>query len=742
MKTIALLTAICCWVTLCTLAQTSPYHYSVRAGVPAQLVYGISQDANGRLIIATDEGLFRYNGFHTKHFTAKGISSREITQMVRYGESFLLSNRSGQLLKLEKDKLKAVSLNGFTGDIRQLLVRGKELIITGSRYIHRFSLPELELKEQLEIPFIESTSTNAIHVLPYGNSFLALLNTGELINVKENEARTVPGVRGAQLSLYHQQVVILPAFLTAEPIITFSNSVFHNKGIVPRKGNLHVNQTRVIGKRLYVLTDNGIIVFNGGIGGKTQHWFSGTPVTDLFKDRAGNLWVATKGKGLLLVPADKHEIIYEGSLLSLIPGPKGSFFGGTLNGGIVQFSRSGKELKQFTNPINVQEAQFIYYDRVGQLLFSNTGLFSTQRGNALNQHNESLKGAARLTSGGVYLAKSNGVIFIPKTGPKTPLFGLTDSSKMELLRAEPARNLSLNEQRQEVAFCTVKGVFLHQPGTPVREITLNGKSLDAQALCWFHEELIIATTENELLRVRDGKVVGKKALSFGSGEFIVRRMLSDESFVYLLTENGMHRFKDLGKKTETLRELSGTEGIVMRDFALANGKLYVLTQNGVLYLPWNETEKADYSMVVYPVRGSKNLEYEIIDGIPHFPHGEKLIVVPFECVDLTGNHPFIVRYSLHYRREKGYWNALPADLEQLNLSYLSPGDYTIEFYLYDPVTGAKSDVQRQEFTVLYAWYNRPLLWWTVLFIAILTVAYLWRRSLLKERRKEANLPGQ
>lgn len=735
----ALLTIILICLSVVVLrAQVSPYHYNVRAGVPAQLVYCLSQDANGRLLIGTDEGLFRYNGFHTKHLIAKGISSKEITQLVRYGDVFYAANRSGQLLRLKDEKLTTVELDGFTGDIRQISVRGKILLITGSRYLHEYSLPDFELVKQLEIPFVDNPTTAALHAISYGNSYLALLNTGELVNVNENEARTIPGGKGVRLAMFNKQIVIIPASLTSDPVYTFSQTIFRNRGTLSKKGILRVNGSRVIGQRLYVLTDNGIIVYSGKINEKPSHWFPSTAVTDIFRDRVGNLWVATRGKGLFLIPADKHEIIYEGSLLSLIPGPAGTFFGGTLSGNIVQFGQSGKEIRHFSSTINIQEAQYLYYDKSTQLLFSNTGLFSVKKGEALNKANETLKGAARLRSGGIYLAKSNGVVFIPKPGPKTPIFGLSDSSKLVLLSSDPAKCLSLNEQKQSVAFCTVKGLYLHEQSSGLKEITLNGKPVDAQSLCWFKGELIVATTGNELLRVRDGKVVSRKELPFGSGEFVVRRMLADTEYVYLLTEQGMHRFKDAGKKTETLRELSGTDGIVMRDFALVKGKLYVLTQFGVLYLPWNESEKADYSMVVYPVRGSQNTDYEIVDGRIQFPYDEKLIVVPFECVDLTGNHPFIVRYSLKRAHEKGYWNALPADLEQLNLSHLSPGDYTVEFYIYDPVTGKKSSVQRQQFTVLYAWYNRPLFLWGLFVLVAVAVALLWRRSLLKERQKQVS----
>ncbi|MDH4471045.1 MAG: two-component regulator propeller domain-containing protein [Fluviicola sp.] len=716
-------------------AQVTPYHYTIRAELSSQLIYCLAQDSYGRLLIGTDEGLYRYNGFKSKHIIASGNSSKEITQLLAYEDGFLATNGSGQLLELKGDKLKVINLSGFRGDIRQLLIVKKELIITGSKYITVFSLPDFKWVSQEVIPYTEPEATVANHVLRYGKSRMAVLNSGELVNIDKGESRNIPNTTGKMLVTFGKQLVIVPSFMAEDPVYTYGDGLFRSWGTLLNKGNLRVNNAKVVGNQLFVLSENGVFVYSNKISKKPAHWFQGIATTDIFKDKSGNVWIATKGKGLLFIPSGRHEIIYGGTLLSIVPGPAGSFFGGTLDGSIVQFDRRGRELNTYASPINNQEAVFMTYDLYSNQLFSNIGLFAVGNPKAVNKTNEALKGVARLADGSVYLAKSTGVVFIPKPGKKTPLFGLTDSTKLQLLRSEPAKGIALNERNQEVAFSTVKGVFRRVGEEPYQEITLNGKSIDAQAITWFKNDLIIATAQHELLLVQNGRVMKRKDLSLNSGELFVLKMTATEGYVYILTEKGMYRFNDLDKNIEGLKELTGLDGLVMRDFAVVKDQLYIVTQRGVLFLTWKQSETMNYSLVLSEITGRKYDHYNYKDDRIQFPFDEKLIVIPFECVDLSGNQQFIIRYAIHTKRERGYWNALPASAEQLNLSHLNPGNYTVEFYLYDPVSQTKGPIQRKQFTVLYEWHNRPYLWWFIGILFAFFVGLTWRWSLRRERKK-------
>jgi hypothetical protein len=716
-------------------AQATPYHYTIQANLPGQLIYCLEQDQYGRLLIGTDKGLYRYNGFRSTHIPVSGNSSKEITQLVKYGNDFIAANRSGQLLHLKGDKLWVVPLKGFKGDVRNVSVAGKILTITGSKYISTFQLPKFALITQESIPYTEPEGTQANYVLKYGRIRYAVLNSGELVEIEEQASRNVPNATGKILVNFAKQLVIVPSYLSEDPVYTYYNGRFRNWGTLARKGNMRVNMARVIGNRLFVLSENGVFVYTNGMSKKPAQWFKGIATTDIFSDLQGNFWIATKGKGLLFIPSGRHEIIYGGNLLSIEAGPNGTFFGGTLNGSIVQFDNRGREVQTLSSNINNQEALYMYYDHLSNLLFSNTGLFSVKTAQVYNRVNEALKGAVRLSDGSVYLAKSSGVIYIPNAQRPGILYGLSDSSRFELLRREPAKNVVLNNRTQEVAFSTINGVFQRKGRGEVREITMEGRHIDAQAITWFGNDLVIATAQHEVLLVRNHRVIKRLDLSINSGELVVLKMLADKNYVYILTERGMYRFSNLNKPLEGLKELIGFDGLVMRDFALDKDKLFIVTQRGVLRFTWKQEQQMNYSLVLSEITGRKRKKYTYKDNRVQFPFDEKLIVIPFECVDLSGNQQFIVRYAIHTPKERGFWNALPASAEQLNLSHLNPGNYTVEFYLYDPVSQTKSPIQRKEFTVLYEWHNRPILWWFIAVLVAFFIGLTWRWTLLRERRK-------
>lgn len=716
-------------------AQTTPYHYTIQAHLSTQLIYCLEQDSFGRLLIGTDKGLYRYNGFRSQLINSSGNSSKEITQLLRYGDTFFATNRSGQLMQLNGDQLKVIPLAEFKGDIHQIAVTGTTLTITGSKLITTYKLPSYSLISQEPIPYTESESTNANSVLKFGKIRYAVLNSGELVEIEEGASRNIPNATGKTLVAFASKLVIVPSFLSEDPIYTYFGGSFRSWGTLTKKGNKRVNGAKVIRNRLFVLSENGVFVYTNQMSKKPAHWFAGVVATDIFEDAQGNIWIATKGKGLLFIPFGRHEIIYSGSLLSLEVGAGGTFFGGALNGSIIQFDSRGREINTFSSDINTQEALFLYYDSFADLLFSNTGLFSTRKSKAINRMNEAIKGVARLGDGSLYLAKSTGVVYIQNTTKSSAIYGLSDSTKFIVLRKEAAKSVVVNPLTQEVAFSTVLGVYCRKGNEPYREITLDGKSIDAQVITWFKNDLLIATEQHELLLVRNGRVIKQKDLSRNSGELFVLKMISTDAFVYMLTEKGMYRFSDIDKPLEGLKELMGFDGLVMRDFVVVKDIIYIVTQRGVLRLIWNQEEKMSYSLVLNELTGRKYKKYSYRDGKIQFPFDEKLIIIPFECVDLSGNQQFIIRYAIHRKKERGYWNSLPPSAEQLNLSHLSPGDYTVEFYLYDPVSQTKSEIQRKQFAVLYDWHERPFFWWFVGLLVAFFIGLTWRWTLQRERKK-------
>ena len=85
--------------------------YNVENGLPQNYVYSISQTANGALLIATGEGLVRYNGveFNTIH-TDSALSSSFVTGSIKTREGDIyMTHFNGEISKYENEHLSIIS---------------------------------------------------------------------------------------------------------------------------------------------------------------------------------------------------------------------------------------------------------------------------------------------------------------------------------------------------------------------------------------------------------------------------------------------------------------------------------------------------------------------------------------------------------------------------------------------------------------------------------------------------------
>ncbi len=712
-------------------AQVTPYHYSIPTDVSNQLIFCIEQDQHGRLLIGTDNGLYRYNGFRSTKIQSIGAFSKEITKIIRVGEQFVMTNRAGQVLELKDDQLHPLILNELTGDIRSISVQGAYLEITTQKNNFSYSIPNYDLVEKEAIPFTESAGVFANDFLYSKNKRFAVLNSGEIIDVDQSEARYIPKATGKQLIQFSNQLVIIPSYTANENVYSYSNGQFQSFGPLASRRNVNVNKAKQIGNKLFVLTDYGVFVYQTNLKRLPTLWFEGIAVTDIFEDAQKNMWIATKGKGLLYIPAGRHEIVNSTSFLSIQNGQKGSFFGGNANGIITQFNDEGEKINQFSNPTSNQEIQFLYVDSYSQLIFTNSYIFPISPQYKSIASNEALRSVSRLKTGELMLSKSSGILLYKKNNStKDFLNHFSDSNYFRVLSKEPGRQIATNLILNQTAVATENGLYIYTDNQPLKSISYYGKPIDAQSMAWFGSDLYVGTRNNKILVIRAGKVIGERSLSSGFGELLIIKMISTNQYLYLLTEKGIYRLKSMKSKMETLKDVIGFDGLAMRDFTIKNDELHIATQRGVLRYAWNQVNKIETSMVVGNPYAGKNAT----DSKTSFDSDEKLIVIPFECVDLSGNHQFLIQYRIHTEDERGIWNSLPANSEQINFSHLNSGEYTIEMRMLDPIARLASKIETRQFSITESWYEAAWLNWFVFgVISTCFVLFFIRRYELKTR---------
>jgi hypothetical protein len=694
-------------------SQTSPYHYVIPADVATKLVYCLEQDNYGRLLIGTDQGLYRYNGFRSKQVKAVGAYTKEITQIIRFKNTFFMTNRAGQVLQYKNEQLAALKLPGLKGDIRSISIENGTLQVITVKEIYAYQLRTHVLLTRTQIPFAESKGILVNSCIQHNGSRFAVLNSGELVEVEEEEARYIPKGTGRQLVTFGNQLVAIPCYTANEHVFTYFKGQFKSKGTLLPRRNVRVSRAEVIQNQLFVFTDYGLVVYTNSISRKPALWFEGIAVTDIFQDAQRNLWIGTKGKGLLFVPAGKHEIVNPASFFSLAEGPKGTFFGGLVNGSISQFNRYGQEISVFVNAQANQEVQFLHFDELNQLLFSNYSIFGFKRIAPAVTSTEAITGVVRTNTGDWYIGKSTGLVKLAKSTTMRFFRDYNDSNRFQSLLTDPIVQLVKNSVTGQIVVATQRSLYLLGEDGKFKELTHAGKSIEVQQLCWFKSDLYVSTVNNKLILIRNGKVLKERSLTYSGAELLVQKMLASAGYIYFLTEKGMYRLPYIDHPFESLKDVIGFDGLSMRDFIVHDNVLHIATQKGVLRYTWDQKNHIALDLVMGKAYGKSKLQEEMNDSVMRFPAEERMIIIPFECVDLSGTHQFILQYRIQMEGEHGVWNNLPVSTEQINFSHLSAGTYAVEMRLLDPLSKAVTPVQKRYFLLEAAWYEYYSLWFVL-----------------------------
>lgn len=714
-------------VSVLAFGQNTPFHYRVETAIGNHRMFCLQQDANGRILIGTDNGLYRYNGFNCKRLKMEGVLSNEVLSLERYQQLFFGLNRSGQVLKIDQYSAKAQTLKGVKGEVKRISVLGKELKVSTSNHIYTFQLPKLKLVSQIEIPFTDNKRVFANDFTFFQKKWYSLLNSGELVDLEEEAARSLPNNKGKQLIAFAGQLVIIPGNSKNENLYAYKAGEFKNYGALDQQVNVHVNGAKVIGNQLYVMTEYGVFVYTSKMHKSPAHWFEGIAITDILLDQQGNRWITTKNKGLLFVPVGKHKILSSSTFLSMDYVKGKGIFGADLTGDVVLLDQYGTTRKTFSNPVMGREVQWLDVLPESNLLVTDHCLFSTDNPKLTPiVYLETIKGMAQAADGSWLLAKSSGLICFSSNKLQDFWEKQSDSSKFTVLLKEPILQFKQDPLSKQIACITQSGVYLLNEGGEMKAVLHFGKQIKALHLQWFKEDLFVVTEANQLLQIKGGKVVQVRDFSQSAGDLVIQKLDASTDFLYVLSDKGIYRLSGIKDKVQSLKDIAGFEGLLMRDLAIDDDQLYIATQRGILSYKWEEKSTAiTASLLIGQVYGQT--KPSIKDGMVVFEPNEQFVIIPTECVDLSGNHPFVMQYRIFKNDENRYWNTVSMNNEQINFSHLEAGTYTVEIRLFDPFSKASTPLETVQFTIKAAWYESHWLWLSVGLILGVVGFYLYKR---------------
>ncbi len=692
-------------------AQTKSYFYPVETSLEDHHITAIEEDAFGRLVLGTDKGVFSFNGFQTKQIASSKLYSKDIVQLLKLKDKLIGLNKTGQLFEIKDDEVVLIALPQIKNQILKLeKTKEGKLRILCPDAVYIFQSNPFSLLSKTAIPFYEKGKSELIDYCENDKGRFALLSSNELVDIDDQVSRTLPGMTGRWLMGGKNDLIIFPAKPNSNISLQYINKRFKNLNKLIGAFNHSIQKVVRIDEKMYLLSETGMIVLKAG-DMRVKSVIVGLQVTAVFRDKNRNTWLGTKSKGLYCIPDGSYKLLNstEFNNLDLY---KDQILANSSSGGTVLLTKFGKKLPnpflkmdpRWTEielpPVLADEfiKKILPLNNGSSLIVSSKGLFSIEAKSTKELHDKLRKGIAR-----------NVILESP-----VKLFEQSDTN--------------------EVLFSNLEGLFTLDLSTlEYHSIRYFNETIDPSEILFHKNSWYVLSSTNKIFTIRNGKVTHEVNFRENGSNLLVSKLKIYNDQFYILSDKTLYRTKNLNGNLERLEELSRMNDLFLRDFVVLDNKVYVATQFGLFEFKW-ENMKPDFQSFPTFILGKPTGDHQK-EQSNKFEAANTEVNIPYELVELMGNHPYQLQYRLIRNDEKDqiHWSNTSLGLAKLTFEHLNSGKYSLELRLFDPGTGRYSTPDSTTFSVKASWYEDTVVWFiTGILVGFFGLLYLKRRKRLKK----------
>ena len=317
-----------------------------------------------------------------------------------------------------------------------------------------------------------------------------------------------------------------------------------------------------------------------------------TKITCLFLDSKNNIWIGTRGRGVIKYfvnnEDEQWEHYYTGcpgimNITAINEDSKGNMWFGTLDSSVCKFDGDTswthyREIESVGNRINV-----IFKDQSGTLwIGSNSGVSSTIDGsqwdNSKVENVPSIQAIVEDREGTIWFATDDGVLYkYDRISCYKSSVQLESRTRITLMIQDSAGYVWLGTEGNGISRLHLNWQLFDKDNSGLEDNYIMGIAEDRDGNLW------IATDSNDIFKY-DCIMFERKYVSLGwEGMNEVNSILVDkDNYIWCATENGVHRFDGKNKWDSFLAPQHDlADNIVKTVFQDQNGKIWVGTRNGV-----------------------------------------------------------------------------------------------------------------------------------------------------------------
>lgn len=539
-------------------------------------IYKLIEDHKGNLIIASNNGIYRYDGYSFKplKLCSQAISRSFFNLKSGPNRGVYCNNLRGQIFKVEKDSVVLIHSvpNQFSSEDLDFEILDDQTILVAHQ--------KLYTSKNNQITVLSDTANRLVRN-PLGQIFT--VNSGYLMEYKNAQLDTIVQMPGSQT--FFAPAEASSEFLTLKErnfnrVLTYNFSKSELKEIeFPNRTMHHL----IIDSELWMTSEaNGVINMPvKDLGGIAYHeYFQNFFVSCLYQMKSGIFVLGTFNNGLLLIRDRKLNEVSELNVKHKITqcvAVKDKVILGTQDGTVYAIDQEfniekiGQLGKRIISLSSIDDILFIA--TTNSLGYTYRFTTKTLAKNDGKYYVHTLKDVVEISKNERCFATNVGA-FYTKDGVVR---------YKRILGDKKIRTVSCtyDPQDKSIYTCTVEGLMKADANHKVEEIDFKGKPIIGNDCCYYDGRIYVATPNLGVLIFENDLFKGQISVNTGLSSDKVNQIEVQNGKLYISTSNLFHVFDLLSNELYSYGESNGMFYSTVNEFALTDDRLWIVNKSAI-----------------------------------------------------------------------------------------------------------------------------------------------------------------
>lgn len=665
------------------LAQ-SPVAFQITTdeGLPNQTIYSTIQDQKGFIWIGTDAGLFRYDGIRYYEYKHPLQKSRSLTGLEKADDDKIyMCNFNGQIFYIENDSLKL--LNSWNkGSVSNICTdKNNNLWVCYAEGVEMFSPKTNKWMSFFIKPKYPTGNYTHSCFIDKDNVFWCLGPKG-LMQIKQGIETCYPvsweksKVSGEyQLAFYSKQKFIFSR-IDGEIFYLVNGKIkpFYSKNLNPFLKDKKITRVEEDNQnRIWIYTFSGVIIYDIKRDA-SELLYEDKAFSCGIQDNEHSYWLSTLHDGLLRIPELSYKLWTvkdNGNVnakINKIVRADSSVFFSTVNGEIGELTLKNNAVDFVSHDTKLDiQCLTLGKDKQSVLFGIENNIFALKQNKPKTISENFPPAKDILQIGNNYIiATSKGAFY----------YSADKNSKTEVLNKKWTRSIAHDKTNNRLYLGTNSGIDIYSnQNQHWAYLNTQLDSVQIISLSFSNNKLHALAFNGVIYEIENKNISTLTTLNQNITSY---QLKENDSYLFAATNKGLWIYNFKNKKEQLLNRLSGLASNNIDGIDIDSRYIWLATSKGIQQIPLHLKSRTTLSKIylknilvnssIVKYKNELNLNYK------------DELKIELDAVALSSENQFQYAYRLN---NNSSWIFLPAEINQLEIPALSPGNFNIEIKLVD-----------------------------------------------------------